>query len=131
MILKKDLINGKMVYVEVNEDEARELYKENIILFFSNDDEKEDFYDKMADLDAEEEGLYDDEEDDDDDEDEKKSDNSRAFNKTDWKKIGEKAQRLSEEISRKVTEFTEKVINPDAFNIRCWNCGRVGRNIYS
>ena len=119
MILKKDLINGKMVYVEVNEDEARELYKENIILFFSSDEEKEEFYDKMADLDAEEEGLYDEDEDD-EDEDEKDS-NSGVFNKTDWKKISEKAQRFSEELGRKVSEFTERVINPDAFNIRNYN----------
>ena len=47
MILKKDLVNGKTVYVEIDEDEARELYKKNEKLFFGDDDEKEEFYDKM------------------------------------------------------------------------------------
>ena len=67
MILKKDLINGKIVYIEVTEEEARDLYKEGVKLFFGNGDEEDEFYDKMADMDAEEENLYDDADIDDDD----------------------------------------------------------------
>ena len=113
MILKKDLINGKIVYVEVTEEEARELYKENTKLFFNSEDEEADFYEKMADMDADEQELY--------EEDEDEKDNDGVFCKTDWKEIGRRAKELSEEIGRKVSAFTEKVINSDAFNIRNYN----------
>lgn len=117
MILKKDLIDGKIVYVEINEEEARKLYKDGIKLFFDDEDEKEDFYDKMNDLDDEEEfeKELEDELDDEDDFEE------RTSKKTNWQEIGRKAQKLSEEIGKKVTEFTEKIINPDAFTIHNYN----------
>lgn len=113
MILKKDLVNGKSVYVEIDEEEARELYLKGEKLFFGDDDEKEEFYDRMEELDEE---LEEDEELDDEEEYEEE-----VPHKTDWKEIGRKAQRLSEEIGKKVSEFTEKIINPDAFNIRNYN----------
>lgn len=119
MILKKDLVNGKMVYVEVSDEEARELYKEGVKLFFGDGDEEDDFYDRMADMDADEQELYEEEveEENEDDED----DNDGIFYKNDWKEIGRKAKELSKEIGKKVSAFTETVINPDAFNIKNYN----------
>ena len=111
MILKKDFIDGKAVYVEIDEEEARTLYKKGEKLFFGDDDEKEEFYDKMEELDDEEEEL----------EDELDEDEDSPFEKTNWQKISEKAQKLSEEIGKKVSAFTERVINRDAFNIKNYN----------
>ena len=113
MILKKVIIDGKPAYVEVNEDEARKLYKEGIKLIFDDEDEKEDFYDKMEELDEEEEEAKEEEE---EEKHEKKSASS-----IDWNEIGRKAKEISSDIGRRVSEFAEKAINPDAFNFKSYN----------
>ena len=113
MILKKVIIDGKNVYTEVNEEEARKLYKEGIKLIFDDEDEKEDFYDRMDELDEEEEEVEEDKE-------EERSER-KNYSSIDWSEIGRKAKELSSDIGRRVSEFAEKAINPDAFNFKSYN----------
>ena len=113
MILKKVIIDGKPAYVEVNEEEARKLYKEGIKLIFDDEDEKDDFYDRMDELDEEEEEAEEDKE-------EERSERKK-YSSIDWSEIGRKAKELSSDIGRRVSEFAEKAINPDAFNFKSYN----------
>ena len=113
MILKKVIIDGKNVYTEVNEEEARKLYKEGIKLIFDDEDEKDDFYDRMDELDEEEEEAEEDKE-------EERSER-KNYSSIDWSEIGRKAKELSSDIGRRVSEFAEKAINPDAFNFKSYN----------
>ena len=121
MILKKDLIDGKKVYVEIDEEEARELYKKGEKLFFGDDDEKDEFYDRMEELDEEEEELEEEYEDEDEDEDEDYSSSDSDDLKTRFQEIGRKAQKISVELGKRVSEIAEKVINPDVFNFNNYN----------
>ncbi len=122
MILKKEKVIDKIVYVEVSEEEARKLYKDGINLIFDDEDEKEDFYERMEELDEKEEEEEEEEEDEEDEETEEKhrKDNS-YFDTEKIKEFGRKAKELSIEIGRKVSDFTKNAINPDAFNIRNYN----------
>jgi hypothetical protein len=58
MILKKVQIDGKDAFVPINIEEAKLLAKQGIDLTFTNEDEKEDFYDDLEE--DEEEEDYDD-----------------------------------------------------------------------
>lgn len=122
MILKKVKIDDKVVYVEVNEDEARELYKNGIKLIFDDEDEKEEFYDRMEELDDEEEFAEEEAEENYEryEKKEHRNDNS-YFDSEKLKELGKKAKEISIEIGRKVSDFTKNAINKDAFNIKFYN----------
>ena len=49
MILRKVIIDGKEMFIPISKEEALQLYKDEELIF-SSDDEKEAFYDEVEDL---------------------------------------------------------------------------------
>ena len=99
MILIKKIIDGKEVYEPINKEEAMKLENKDV-LFFTSDDEKEDFFEEIEDLEDKIEDLEDELEDIADEiEDEMNEDNDQ-----------ERIKRLKEKykkIEKKIAEYTE------------------------
>ena len=105
MILKKENVDGKVVYVTVEFDEAVDCYKKGISLVFDDEDEKEEFYDKMEELEEEEEEAEEQKEE------EKKE---KIFTTDDLKDLGNM-------IKEKVNQFTGKVKELSKRDFKAYN----------
>ena len=93
MIMKQVIIDGKEMYVPINKEEAKEEVKKGAKLIFTDEDEKDDFYEE----------IEDEQEDDDDDE-------SENFNKR-YIHISQDAQKMAQDISNNVTTIVNNALS--------------------
>ena len=109
MILNRTIVDGKVIYKEISFDAAVNL-EDKTGLVFTDEDEKDDFYDYLDELESEDDDIEEDEDDEDLDEDEEvyeaeaeedeKSESDEKF----FKKLERKINKLGEQIEKRINK---------------------------